>query len=261
MNTYTTHLLYFSPTETTKKVLTSVAQGLGFDAEHHDITKINHAEILKAFSEKDILILGMPVYSGRIPAVTEAFVKSLKGSNTPAVIVGVYGNRDFDDALVEMEDYLVAGGFKPIAGAGFIGEHSLTSLVGKGRPDAVDLKSALAFGEAVRGLLDTEKVLDVKLEVRGSRPYRERKPAAPVGPKINDACTVCGVCVAHCPVDALKMDGHVIVDAEACILCHSCMKRCPNGAVYFEGRVLQIRDFLIENCSERKEPEIFIGKI
>jgi ferredoxin len=63
--------------------------------------------------------------------------------------------------------------------------------------------------------------------------------------------------VAACPSGALSVENGIRVDEGACILCHSCAKGCPENAITFGGRVQKIRDFLIENCSDRKEPELF----
>lgn len=253
------HLLYFSPTGTTKSVLTAIAEGVGMPIEHHDITLPKGRKNIHEFTEDDLLIVGLPVYSGRIPKLIESHIQKLTGQKTPTVIVAVYGNRDIDDALVEMQDILTEGGFKPIAGAAFIGEHSLISEVAKNRPDPKDLEKASTFGKAVRKVLQSELLESIELKVRGNRPYRERKPADPIGPTIGSTCNACGECVAHCPTGALSLDGKVHVDETLCILCHSCQRRCLQKAISFGGRVPQIQTFLLENCSERKEPEVFIG--
>lgn len=36
---------------------------------------------------------------------------------TPAIAVCVYGNRDYDDALIELKDAIEANGFKTVAAA------------------------------------------------------------------------------------------------------------------------------------------------
>jgi ferredoxin len=238
-------------------VLGAIAEGLSVHTEHHSITKPDERVKIPEFTKDDLVIVGMPVYSGRIPALAESFLKALKAEGTPAVLVAVYGNRDIDDALVEMQDILNEGGFVPLAGAAFIGEHSLTAEVAGGRPDAADLKTARLFGQTLKEKCAQSSLDALKFEVRGNRPYRERKAAPPLGPTIGDGCTVCGTCVAACPSGALSVENGIRVDEGACILCHSCAKGCPENAITFGGRVQKIRDFLIENCSDRKEPELF----
>lgn len=46
----------------------------------------------------------MPVYAGRVPALAVERLKDIKTSGVKCVIVAVYGNRAYEDALVEMQD-------------------------------------------------------------------------------------------------------------------------------------------------------------
>lgn len=46
----------------------------------------------------------MPVYAGRVPALAVERLKGMKTSGVKCVIVAVYGNRAYKDALVEMQD-------------------------------------------------------------------------------------------------------------------------------------------------------------
>ena len=46
----------------------------------------------------------MPVYAGRVPALAVERLKGIKTSGVKFVIVAVYGNRAYEDALVEMQD-------------------------------------------------------------------------------------------------------------------------------------------------------------
>jgi len=47
-------------------------------------------------------------------------------------------------------------------------------------------------------------------------------------------CTGCGVCVPHCPTQALSIPDRtgmkVVFDSEKCIECLNCIKHCPFGA-------------------------------
>ena len=46
----------------------------------------------------------MTVYAGRVPALAVERLKGIKTSGVKCVIVAVYGNRAYEDALVEMQD-------------------------------------------------------------------------------------------------------------------------------------------------------------
>ena len=68
------------------------------------------------FTEHDLAIFAMPVYAGRIPNKILPFVQSLfSGENTPVVLISVFGNRSFDEALMELKIELEKRNFKAIA--------------------------------------------------------------------------------------------------------------------------------------------------
>ena len=53
-------------------------------------------------------------------------------------MVAVFGNRAYDDALLEMQDVASEIGFRVIAAVAAVAEHSIIRKYGKGRPDADD---------------------------------------------------------------------------------------------------------------------------
>jgi hypothetical protein len=147
-------LIYFSPTQTTRKVIEGISQGLqAADIDHIDLT-LSDAEIQKrSIINDDLAVIGAPVYSGRLPSVAISRLRKLNGNGAPAVIVVVYGNRAYEDALLELRDVAIEVGFKPIAAGAFIGEHSFSTSVtpiAAGRPDVEDFGKANAFGEMIR---------------------------------------------------------------------------------------------------------------
>ena len=139
---------YFSPTHTTKTVAEEVAGALaaplGASVEIVDLTLPGHRPADVSCGADDVLVFGFPVYAGRVPVLLRDEFAHLIGQDTPAVIVGLYGNRDFDDALLEAADLLGERGFDVVAAGAFIGEHSLTARVGSGRPDDADVAESWA---------------------------------------------------------------------------------------------------------------------
>jgi len=53
-----------------------------------------------------------------------------------------------------------------------------------------------------------------------------------VKPLINTKkCTACGICAAHCHVNAISISSHASIIADICTGCGECLGRCPEGAV------------------------------
>lgn len=71
-------------------------------------------------------------------------MEALRGADTPCIVTVTYGNRDFDDALLELAEFVRERGFLPIAGAALVGEHTYGSIQ-PGRPLPDDLREDRAF--------------------------------------------------------------------------------------------------------------------
>ena len=107
---------------------------------------MTRANVTVTLGEKDALMAVLPVYAGRVPQISLERLSVLKGSGQMAVAVVVYGNREFDDALLETKNALEAGGFQAIAAAAFIAEHSIIRSIASSRPDTEDKKLPGSFG-------------------------------------------------------------------------------------------------------------------
>ncbi len=143
-------LIYFSPTGTTQTVLESIAQGIAVeDVEHINLTLPEGAQQTIPPFLDELVIVGAPVYGGRLPVDAIERLKQLKGSNTPAVLIVLYGNLEFEDTLMELKNLALELGFNPIAAGAFIGEHSFATEdvpIANGRPDSLDGQKAIEFG-------------------------------------------------------------------------------------------------------------------
>jgi flavodoxin len=179
------HALYFSPTKTTKTIVEAICSTIGEEVKSYDITLQKNRHSTLEFEKDDCLVIGLPVYGGRIPEMTEAFLLRLKGQNTRVILVAVYGNRHYDDALLEMKNILANQGFISIAAGAFIGEHSYTPNVATERPDSSDLKKCRDFGSKVKILLDQKSINEILLSIKGDFPYCDRPSPAPVGPTVS----------------------------------------------------------------------------
>lgn len=256
----TAHLIYFSPTGTTRKVSEAIAQGLGAN-------KVIHYDLTLPYSEFDttitdgVAIIGIPVYAGRMPALCLPRLQMIAATGIPAVLVAVYGNREFDDALVELRDLAVAKGFHVIAAGAFIGEHSFSTLthpIAAGRPDAEDLERAEQFGKQV-----TAKLADGHMDtphIDGHVPYKERPKFGGKAPNTDgEQCILCAKCAAVCPSGIISVADSVTTIAESCIMCCACIRACDSKARSFTHPwIEEKRAILQKNCGVPKTPKIFI---
>jgi len=258
-------LAYFSPTGTTRSIVRAVSRGINHCiAEEVDVTKPHAREEQLSTTRHELLIVGVPVYLGRVPALLGEWLRSIEADKTPAVCIVVYGNRDYEDALLELRDILTNNGCVPIACAAFIGEHAFSSRetpIAVSRPDVTDLNRAEMFGreinETLQSLSSLAHVSDIN--VSGKYPYKDLEDIFSVDfISISDKCVQCGVCAEMCPVDAIDSDDSTLRDEKACILCCACIKRCPeNARTMKSGIVKDIAIRVSEKCRERQEPVFF----
>ncbi|MCP4753393.1 MAG: 4Fe-4S ferredoxin [Proteobacteria bacterium] len=258
-------LVYFSPTRTTKQIVENIARGIQIEATDHLDLTLPEAST-KEYEEitGELAIIGVPVYGGRVPLDAVGRLKRLKAGGIPAVLVVVYGNRAFEDALIELRDLAVEAGFTPVAGGAFIGEHSFASEsvpIANGRPDPEDLEKSAEFGSMILKKMGDMGTLGEQppLQVPGNVPYKDRRPSGPISPASQaELCTTCETCASVCPTGAITVTDSVSTDGDACILCCACIKNCPSQARVMAKPIQQMADWLSTNCSERKEPEFFV---
>lgn len=256
-----TQLFYFSPTHTTKKVLKSFAQGL--NCNQTVFTDLTHHNLESTQLEKtDLIVVGLPVYSGRLPDLALERIQQLQASGTPTVAFVVYGNRDFDDALLELTDFLKSKGCLIIAAFAFIGEHSFSTdefPVALNRPDGADLDLALQWGKKVQENFSELKAQASSLEIPGKRPYKEKRVSNPVVPIVDESlCTECSACANACPTGAIQPEKHFAADPALCIRCAACIKVCRELAREFlDPQMIELTKRLSATCQTRREPVFF----
>ena len=208
--------------------------------------------------------MGAPVYGGRLPVDAINRFKKMTASKTLAVLIVLYGNREFEDALLELKNLAIELGFTPVACGAFIGEHSFATEdlpIANGRPDNLDVQKAMQFGARIRDKVTALQSRDAQMDlgIPGRFPYEGGPRSIPASPVTKeDTCTVCGTCAGVCPTAAISINGSVATKTELCICCCACVKNCPTGARVWEGSMIKsIAGWLNENCSARKEPQIF----
>ena len=244
-------IAHFSPTGGTRKVADAIAAGFSVPVVEMDLTK---ADAPVTLGEKDALMAVLPVYAGRVPQISLERLAALKGNGQKAVAVVVYGNREFDDALLETKDALEANGFRVIAAAAFIAEHSIVRSIAAGRPDVQDEALCRQFAADVM-----EKADDAApVQVPGNAPYKELKPSA-FHPAANESCVKCGVCAQQCPVDAIPLDDPSQTNNDLCINCMRCVEVCPVSSRALPDTFRNmITQMLNQNAAGYKKPIIFL---
>ncbi len=264
-----TQQIVFSPTGTTKKVLQSVLRGLAPQSwSETDLTRSQPRRDTTRNHDDELVLIGMPVYAGRLPALArERILSCVKGMGQKAVIVVVYGNRAYDDALRELRDLALELGFVPVAAAAFVGEHSFSSRdcpIAEGRPDQSDLNRAFEFGARVRKMLLESRDASLEatpVQVPGNFPYRDGVQPAPISPETDSTqCVLCGACIQACPTGAIHMRDEILeTDKMLCLRCCACTRICPTGArVMVHPRIRELGRILHEKHAGRHEPEFFL---
>lgn len=265
------NLMYFSPTATTKTVVEEIGKRLvdtkGLERGITvDFTLPKQRESGQNFQTNDILVIGVPVYSGRVPNILLSYLNNIKGNNTLAIPIVLYGNREYEDALLELSDILIENGFNVIAGGAFIGEHSFSTILAKERPDNTDLSIAKNFADSVYKKIESDR-LDT-LRIKGNRPYRaytkpkvdedKKEDTVKVEPKTDQNCIDCKICAEVCPVGCIDYNNVTRITG-TCIKCGACVKLCPTNSKYFDNPdYIKLKLTLEELYIERKEPELFV---
>ncbi|NCD32438.1 MAG: FeS-binding protein [Spartobacteria bacterium] len=258
------NLVYFSPTGSTKRIVRAIGHEINATSIcEEDITRDTSVHLDFCGDRSHLTVIGVPVYSGRVPVAVCQRLASLKADGAPAVVVAVYGNRAYDDALLELADIVTAAGFKVVAAGGFIAEHTFSTAdqpIALGRPDDGDHACIRAFGQAVK-----KKVADAGrcfplADIPGSRPYRDRGALPEKSPETDRiVCNLCKTCETVCPVHAVTVSEQVLTDANACIWCLACVKYCPQHARTFAHPKLdEIRNKLFVHFSDRREPDYYL---
>lgn len=265
--------MYFSPTGGTEKAVKGTAEALaaklGLPLEEYDFTLPKGRAEDAVFGEGDLVVCGTPVIAGRVPNVLLPYLtEQVKGNGALAVPVVSFGNRNFDDALIELRNILENDGFRTVAGGAFVSEHSFSKTLAAGRPDAADLASMKAFGEAIADKLNSGWEYTEPAYVKGCDPIRPYfKPEDRYGkhidirkvkPKVGDACCGCGICADVCPMGSISKE-NIKEYIGICIKCCACVKKCPTQARYYDDPgYIYHKEELEELYERRAEPEWFV---
>lgn len=250
--------IYFSPTQGTKKITNLLAD------EWKDYQEIDLCEDTsklekekKIFSEQDVCFFGVPSYGGRVPAVAVERIQNFIGNHAKAILVVAYGNRHYDDTLLELYHILKERDFQCVGAVTAIAEHSIMRQFGAGRPDEEDREQLKQFAKQIK--IRVENPVDKEMELCGNIPYKEYH-GVPLKPQTKEICNQCSVCANLCPVGAISLKEPNKTDKEKCISCMRCIQICPKHAreldqVMLNGVIEKMKNLF----KERKKNELFLA--
>jgi len=243
--------IVFSPTGGTEKVAHIISRQWSENAVKIDLS-VSKTDFAKCEIEKeDMIMIAMPSFGGRAPAIAIERLKQIAGNGAKCVLVCVYGNRAYEDTLVEMEDAAKECGFNVIAAIAAVAEHSIIPQYAANRPDASDEAQLADFADRI-----LQKDGDVAT-IPGNRPYKKGGGASLV-PKVTRDCVKCGLCAERCPVQAIAPETFA-ADSQKCISCMRCVRQCPHNARKVSGAMVSAAAMAIKKaCSVRKENELFL---
>ncbi len=266
--------IYFSATGTTKKVVECIGDELvnkfSVNALTYDFTLPDARQSFPAINAGDLVVFGVPTYAGRVPNLLLKYLDTIAGGGALAVPVVTFGNRAFDNSLIELRDILESHGFRTVAAAAFSCEHSFSYTLAAGRPDGNDIALAKDFAERIYNKVsETDLNLcrhePIFVDGDGNAGYYQPKTDGgqpidirKVKPKTSDDCVKCGICATSCPMGSISFDDFSTING-ICIKCGACVKKCPSRAKYFDDAGYLYHKAQVErNFARPAENKIFI---
>ncbi|MDE7220214.1 MAG: EFR1 family ferrodoxin [Oscillospiraceae bacterium] len=250
--------IVFSPTGGTDKVVEIITKAWGGPVNKIDLSKVEADDSSLSLGKEDIAIIAVPSYGGRVPSLAAQRISNIHGSQTPCVIVCVYGNRAYEDTLIELNDIAEKSGFKVVSAIAAIAEHSIMHQYAAGRPDVKDERELSCFAQKILDKIEGNTAELRTPQIPGNRPYKKTGSIG-LAPKANGRCTSCGLCARQCPARAISKEDPKIADSKKCISCMRCVVKCPQSARRVNRAMVSVAAFAIKKaCSIRKENELYI---
>lgn len=248
--------ILFSPTGGTKRVADILMNALCNESIQVNLMDREADFSAQTFQPQDVCLAAVPSFGGRVPAVAMERLHKLKGNGARVVLVAVYGNRAYEDTLLELEDGLKAAGFQPIAAVAAVAEHSILRQFAAGRPDQTDRRELEAFGAEIARRIQAGTVPE-DLALPGNRPYK-KLGTLPSKPVATEDCGTCGKCAKVCPVGAIHKEDPSKTDPEVCISCMACVSACSTQSRQVPAPILTKLSAMLEQvCQGRKANELF----
>lgn len=244
--------VFFSPTGNTRKYLQGMTSDCGMPVTEFDVTGYG-IEYYREFFSDELVVIGAPVYGGLLPSVAMERFSKLRGCQTPCVIVACYGNRAFDDSLIELAELLKRQDFVIYGAAALVGRHTYGSIQ-VDRPNENDIQEAKDFLKRVMRCNEEEP----QISIPGHLPFQAKGAKGSFFPSTDSSsCLKCGMCVRKCPTGAIAKDC-VTIDTEKCISCFRCIRNCPAKAKSMNSPAYDaFAEMMSTKLAQPKENEFF----
>ena len=149
--------LYYSPAGGTKMMTEKIAKDIagnlcdsssemvGFDC--YDLADDSIAEL--DLDEEKIVVIGMPVYMGKITLPAAKALHKIKGNDVMTLVSVSYGGRSYGNALFELQHYAEDAGFKVIGAGAFMVFCKTLLRERKFMAPAIDAAALVEFEKAI----------------------------------------------------------------------------------------------------------------
>lgn len=153
--------------------------------ECHDLS-VEKPDVAK-IDEETVVVIGMPVYVGKIPLPAAEVFRKIAGCGAMALAAVSYGGRTYGNALFELKRLAEDCGFKPVGAGAF----AIRYLSGRGSRRAltpvIDTDAITDFGKAasekIKRLAGCEieelKIRPMPVEVSGRMPVHKISRISP----------------------------------------------------------------------------------
>lgn len=168
--------IVFSPTGGTQKAAALLTDALGGEVTHVDLTDGKQDFHAVSLTKEDTAVISVPSYAGRVPSVAVERLTMLNGQGARAILVCVYGNRAYEDTLVELEDAAKQAGFQVVAAVAAVAEHRLHGSLPPAGPTRRMRSSFLSLQNRFRASSPRE----IFRSPRSPAAARTKRPPVPV---------------------------------------------------------------------------------
>ena len=250
--------IVFSPTGGTQRVADIITAEWEKPVTKLDLSNATSDYTAINLEKDDLAVIAVPSFGGRVPALAAQRLGEIHGNQALCVLVCVYGNRAYEDTLIELNDVAKQSGFKVIAGIAAVAEHSIMHQYATDRPDEQDKRELRDFAQKILTKANGDASNLSAPQIPGNRPYKKAGGGGLV-PKADDKCTSCGLCAENCPAQAINKENPKKTDSKKCISCMRCVSQCPQSARKVNGVMVAAAALAIKKaCSVRKNTELYI---